>query len=78
MVVPHPVIDLCSTCQNNNSAIVSVGARKKNHRYIHVMYTYVHTLALKTGEEHILRATCERSLYHSVVEESTESIHGHF
>ena len=48
------------------------------HTYAH---THTHTLTYKplnTAEEHLMRATCERSLYRTVVKQSKDDIRQHF
>ena len=41
-------------------------------------YSYLSHKALKTAEEHLMRATCEQSLYRTVVKESRDGIRQHF
>ena len=86
VVVACPMTDLCAICQKNSAAIIcSVNLSEEksevNHHYRNFTmsyYCYLSHNTLKAAEEHLMRATCEWSLYRSVVEESRDGIHQHF
>ena len=85
VVVARPMTDLCATCQKNSAAIVcSVNLSEEKKSEVTTNTTnYTHTTqflfsSLKTAEEHLMRATCEQSLYRTVVKHSRDGIRQHF
>jgi predicted Fe-S protein YdhL (DUF1289 family) len=68
VVVYKPMTDLCITCQKNSAAIVrSINMSEEEKSEV-----------LKEAERHLLRATCERSYYRTVVRNCREIVKQHF
>jgi hypothetical protein len=65
VVVARPMTDLCLTCQQNSTAII----RSAN------LCEEVKSETLRAAEEHLLRATSERSYYRTAVKDSKDAVH---